>query len=112
VNLLSNAVKYNREGGLVRVSARPAPEDFVAIAVEDSGIGVRSQDLRRLFEPFVRLDANHSQPGSGIGLTISRRLVEAMSGRIEAKSEPGHGSTFTVLLPPGMNPAQAHARRA
>jgi len=99
LNLLSNAVKYNRPGGTVVVAADAAPDDRVCIAVVDSGRGIRPEDLHRLFEPFDRLGAEKTGvQGTGVGLTLSKHLVERMGGRLTVRSEPGAGSVFSVEL--------------
>ena len=98
-NLLSNAVKYNRAGGWVRLSARREGE-FVALAVADGGPGLTAAQRARLFQPFERLGAERGGvAGTGLGLALSRQLVESMGGRIGVESEPGAGATFTVRLP-------------
>ena len=105
-NLLSNAIKYGRAGGRVTVSAR-AGSDEIALRVQDDGIGMDATQLQRLFTPFDRLGAEATAvPGSGLGLALSRRLVELMGGHIEAQSEPGQGSLFTVSLPVAPGPAE------
>jgi signal transduction histidine kinase/ActR/RegA family two-component response regulator len=111
VNLLSNAVKYNRSGGQVRVTVAAGAER-VAIAVADTGIGMSESDLSRLYEPFNRLGREASnRPGTGIGLVITKGLVEVMGGTLDVKSRVGEGSTFTVHLPltasTSMQPAAA-----
>ena len=99
LNLLGNAVKYNRAGGQVRVRTRREGGDLV-LAVEDTGPGLEPHQLARLFQPFERLGAERgSVEGTGIGLALSRRLVEAMDGRIGVDSEPGRGSVFWLALP-------------
>jgi PAS domain S-box-containing protein len=102
LNLLSNAVKYNRHGGMVTVSARLLSEGFVRIAVSDTGRGLSSVQLRNLFQPFSRLgqEAGAVQ-GTGIGLAISKRLVETMGGQIGVESAEGSGSTFWIDMPIG-----------
>ena len=101
MNLLSNAIKYNRPGGDVEVSVA-AHEARVQIAVRDSGRGISAEQQAVLFQPFNRLGAEQSRTeGSGLGLVISRRLVEAMGGALSLHSEPGRGSTFSVELPAG-----------
>jgi CheY-like chemotaxis protein/anti-sigma regulatory factor (Ser/Thr protein kinase) len=99
-NLLSNAVKYNVEHGRVWVSARPGSDGGVVIAVTDSGLGMTPEQLSSLFQPYNRLGRETSDiEGTGIGLVISRRLVELMGGTLEARSVAGKGSTFTLRLP-------------
>ncbi len=98
-NLLSNAVKYNRPGGEVRVRCEPDGDGSVLLQVEDTGSGMSAEQLARLFNPFERLGAQHGNvQGSGLGLALSKQLVEAMGGRIEVHSTPGVGSRFTVRL--------------
>ncbi len=100
LNLLSNAVKYNRDGGRVLLSARSVDGKRVRIEVEDTGVGIDRDQLSDLFEPFRRLGHEHSRvEGTGIGLTITRRLVEMMSGRIGVQSQLGQGSVFWFELP-------------
>lgn len=98
LNLLSNAVKYNRDGGSVRLSASRVG-NMLRVAVADTGQGIAAERLGELFEPFNRLGAERSAvEGTGIGLSITRRLVELMGGSIGAYSEPGVGSTFWMEL--------------
>ena len=100
VNLLDNAIKYSPEGG--RVAVRAAEHDgSVAIEVADQGLGIPEEAQERIFEKFVRLDADMRRGvgGSGLGLYISHELVERMGGRLRVDSEPGRGSTFTIQLP-------------
>jgi len=100
LNLLSNAVKYNRAGGSVHIEARPQGADRLRIRVTDSGPGIPAKHLAELFQPFNRLDAEHSNiEGTGIGLTITRRIVEMMGGTVDVESEVGVGSTFWIELP-------------
>jgi PAS domain S-box-containing protein len=100
LNLLSNAVKYNRIGGSVTVSAGPGAEGRLRIAVRDTGKGLTRDELGQLFQPFNRLSAEGSTTeGVGIGLVISKRLLELMGGAIGVESTPGEGSTFWLELP-------------
>ncbi|WOB08720.1 sensor histidine kinase [Piscinibacter gummiphilus] len=109
-NLLSNAIKYGRAGGRVTVSARLGSSE-VALRVQDDGIGMDATQLQRLFTPFDRLGAEATAvPGSGLGLALSRHLVELMGGRIDAQSRPGEGSLFTVTLPAAATPDDTSAR--
>ena len=101
LNLLSNAVKYNREAGSVTLDGGPAPDGrYVRLTVSDTGVGIRAEDLSRLYTPFDRLGAeNTNVEGSGMGLALSKRLVETQGGQLEMESEWGVGSTFRVDLP-------------
>ncbi|WP_280153277.1 ATP-binding protein [Piscinibacter sp. XHJ-5] len=106
MNLLSNAIKYNRPRGAVAVDVGPAAGESGAsrtrIAIRDEGAGMSDAQQASLFQPFNRLGAEHSRTeGSGLGLVICQRLVDAMGGRLEVRSQPGAGSTFTVELPAG-----------
>jgi signal transduction histidine kinase len=109
LNLLSNAVKYNREGGEVRVSVDAVGSDRMRIAVSDTGPGIDRESLTKLFTPFERLNAGSNVQGTGLGLALSRSLVEAMGGRIEVESTPGEGSIFTIELARGEPAAVAAA---
>ncbi|MBI2267037.1 MAG: diguanylate cyclase [Armatimonadetes bacterium] len=100
MNLTDNAIKYTPEGGKVRIAA--GEEDgFVRVTVADSGIGIPSQDLDRVFERFFRVDKDRStkQGGRGLGLAICRQIVEAHGGVIEVQSRQGEGSRFSFSLP-------------
>jgi PAS domain S-box-containing protein len=100
LNLLSNAVKYNRAGGNVRVRCAVADDARLQISVQDTGIGIPPADLPRLFTPFDRLSAASSDiEGTGVGLALTQRLINAMDGTIAVQSQIGHGSTFTITLP-------------
>jgi signal transduction histidine kinase/ActR/RegA family two-component response regulator len=100
VNLASNAVKYNHQGGMIRIECRAADRSTVELAVTDTGIGLSSEEIDRIFVPFERLEAEqHGIEGSGIGLPLALALTEAMDGTLTVNSVPGAGSTFTVRLP-------------
>ncbi len=100
LNLLSNAVKYNRDKGSVQIICRLAAEGIVRIAVHDNGRGIAADALPRLFKPFERIESAYDGiEGTGIGLALSKRLVEAMGGNIGVESVVGVGSTFWVELP-------------
>jgi PAS domain S-box-containing protein len=101
LNLISNAVKYNRKGGTVGIECSTTPDGQIRLSVRDTGRGIANERFAELFEPFNRLGAESSDvEGTGIGLTIVKRLVEMMSGSIGVESEPGQGSTFWIDLPP------------
>lgn len=98
LNLLTNAVKYNRRGGAVAVGVM-ADATEIGISVKDNGIGLTAEQCQHLFEPFNRLGRQAGgAPGAGIGLVITRQLVEAMQGRIEVASSPAAGTVFRIVL--------------
>ncbi len=100
LNLVSNAVKYNRPGGRVAIDVTSGADGRVAFSVSDTGRGISEEKLDRLFVAFDRLDAEGSNvEGTGLGLTVSRVLVEAMNGTLTVESAVDHGSTFSIHLP-------------
>ncbi len=101
VNLLDNAVKFNRPGGEVRLETGRTEDGKARITVADTGIGIASEDLPRIFERFYRVDKGRSRDlgGTGLGLSIVKHVIERMNGTIQVESQLGKGSTFTVLLP-------------
>jgi PAS domain S-box-containing protein len=100
LNLLSNAVKYNRPDGTVDLLAAPAPGQRLRIGVRDTGLGIPPEHLRRLFTPFDRLGVEQgSVEGTGLGLALSRGLLEAMEGTLTVESTVGSGSIFWLELP-------------
>ncbi len=96
-NLLANAVKFTPDGGEIRMEASSVP-GFAVVAVSDSGIGISAADQTYIFEPYCRV-ASGAPEGAGLGLAITRRLVEAHGGSIHVMSAPGQGSRFTFTLP-------------
>ena len=118
LNLGSNAVKYNHRGGSVSFQTEPADTGRVRFEVRDSGPGIPYEQQDQLFVPFARLGAERSAiEGTGVGLALSKQLVEVMAGAIGVESVPGHGSTFWVELlacdppaPSGTEPAGAPGR--
>ena len=101
LNLVANAIKFNRPGGEVRVKGTLAEDGRVAIVVADTGVGIPSEDLPRIFERFYRVDRARSRQvgGTGLGLSIVRHVVERMGGIVTVESQLGKGSAFTILLP-------------
>jgi signal transduction histidine kinase len=99
-NLISNAVKYNYDGGQVDITLG-RDTDGVHIQVSDTGIGMKKEDTEKLFQEFVRIknDQTKNITGSGLGLSIVKKVVDLYGGRIDVDSQPEKGSTFTVFLP-------------
>ena len=104
INLLNNAIKYNNEGGLVTIQTMLVPTDeqtssMVRISVSDTGNGISPEDIGKLFQPFERIVANKTDiEGTGLGLTVVKKLTEAMNGRVGVESVVGIGSTFWIEL--------------
>ena len=113
LNLVSNAVKFTPAGGEVEVCAR-CTEDEAEVTVRDTGIGIAESDCERIFEAFQQGDrgARSSAEGTGLGLTLSKRIVELHGGRISVASELGKGSTFTFVIPLGAAAGQREAGAA
>ena len=100
LNLLSNAIKYNRQRGKVSVCCTKATGMMLRISVTDTGHGIAREKMHRLFAAFDRLEAQQSGvEGTGLGLTLSKGLIEAMQGKMGVESLPGEGSTFWIELP-------------
>ncbi len=104
LNLINNAIKYNREGGSLTISSQVqytnVPEiSWVRISITDTGMGIRQDDLGRLFHPFERIGAEKTETeGTGLGLTVVKKLMDAMGGMVGVKSSHGEGSTFWIEL--------------
>ncbi|MGH9420608.1 MAG: sensor histidine kinase, partial [Thermoanaerobaculia bacterium] len=100
VNLLTNAVKFTKAPGTITVSC-VSSDDVVRVSVADTGIGIKEEDIARVFEPFVQIGRGLSKPGEGVGLglTISRDFARRMGGDLVVESTPGQGSSFTLVLP-------------
>jgi protein-histidine pros-kinase len=100
LNLLSNAIKYNRRGGAIFVSTEPFQSETVRIVVRDTGEGLDALQLASLFQPFNRLgQETGSETGTGVGLIVTKRLVESMGGTIGVESSRGLGTSFWVRMP-------------
>ena len=100
-NLLSNAVKFSHEEGVVKLVIEQDADQRLHIAVKDSGIGIKSHDLPRIFREFEQLESGASRrfPGTGLGLALSKKIVELHNGTIKVESEFGKGSTFSIIMP-------------
>ena len=97
LNLLSNAIKFG-EGKPIRLTCKQTDDHGVEIAVIDQGVGIAQEDIPRIFEEFVQVSES-KQPGTGLGLPISRRLAQLLDGSLTVRSTPGQGSTFRLTLP-------------
>jgi PAS domain S-box-containing protein len=100
-NLLSNAIKFTESGGVVRIRVQPQDSHHFKLVIKDTGIGIKSEDLPRLFQDFEQLDSGSSRryEGSGLGLALTKGLVELQGGTITVESQYGVGTSFLVVLP-------------
>ncbi|HTM11959.1 MAG TPA: ATP-binding protein [Bryobacteraceae bacterium] len=110
LNLLANAIKFNRAEGEVRVRVTQNDEGRVAVVISDTGVGIPSQDLPRIFERFYRVDKARSRQvgGTGLGLSIVKHVIERMNGTVTVDSQVGKGTTFQVLLPAASKVGRVH----
>jgi signal transduction histidine kinase len=103
LNLVSNAIKFTPDGGTIRIAigADATDSSLLCLSIQDSGIGIRGEDFPKLFEKFRQLDASHNRryEGTGLGLALTKQLVELNGGTITVDSEFGHGSTFAFTVP-------------
>jgi signal transduction histidine kinase len=99
-NLLDNAIKFTPDGGSVRIAVS-REDDMAVVAVADTGAGIAPEHLPRIWDRLYRADASRSERGLGLGLSLVKAYVATHGGTVDARSEPGRGSTFTVRLPAG-----------
>ena len=97
-NLLRNAIKFTPEGGSIHVGLT-AQEDAFRVQIADTGIGIDKSAQKHIFEKFFQADTSHHTEGSGLGLSLVKRIVDACGGEIAVESQLGKGSTFSVTLP-------------
>ena len=100
VNLIQNAVKFSDKGGVIRIATK-ADGDQAVVEVEDHGIGMDEETLKRIFDRFYQADRSRSREGIGLGLSLVRRIVDILGGTVTVTSVPGEGTTFRVVLPLG-----------
>lgn len=98
-NLLSNAVKFTHEGRIVLIVKLSILNSQLTITVSDSGVGIPEEEQEKIFGEFARLSGTEKEEGFGLGLSITRKLIELMGGTLSLKSVPGKGSDFTIVLP-------------
>src|SRR5678816_1798990 len=105
-NYLSNAIEFTPGGGRILVRVVSESPSLFRIDVEDTGVGIPSEQLGKLFVEFQQLDASAAKrhQGTGLGLALTKRIVEAHGGRVAVRSTPGHGSTFSAVLPRATSP--------
>jgi len=108
LNLISNAVKFTPEGGSIVVALSQPDQHHVRVAVTDTGIGIAAEDLARLARPFEQVEGQHSKTtqGTGLGLALTKALVEMHGGELGLESEPGRGTTVSFIIP-ARKPASA-----
>jgi two-component system cell cycle sensor histidine kinase PleC len=104
LNLLSNAIKFTPRGGLITIHAERRQDPLgerVRISVQDTGIGIPAEDLARLARPFEQIESQHAktQQGTGLGLALTKSLVEMHGGLLDLRSAPGQGTSATFFLP-------------
>lgn len=97
-NLISNAIKFSKQDGSLSIKCHKT-SDHIHISIEDNGLGMTETTMLQIFEKFYQGDTSHSTPGNGLGLPLSKRIIEMLNGKIFVKSTYGKGSTFTVHLP-------------
>jgi signal transduction histidine kinase len=107
-NLLDNAIRYTPSGGHIAVVVQDHPSGDVEVAFQDDGIGIRPEDIPRIFERFYRCDPSRSQSGTGLGLSLARAVAQAHGGTITVRSAPKEGSRFRVILPRNADKAPPH----
>ena len=100
LNMLSNAIKFTPKGGTITVTSTRVADDRVEVTVTDTGIGIALEDQKRIFDEFAQVDGDNQREhrGTGLGLSLSRRLAELMDGSLTVSSVPGRGSRFTITL--------------
>jgi signal transduction histidine kinase len=103
LNLMSNAVKFTPPGGQVTVRASIAEDGGLRVAVSDTGIGIAAQDLAKALQPFGQIDSRMTRKyqGTGLGLPLTKSMIELHGGKLQLDSEAGRGTTATLWLPPG-----------
>ena len=113
INFLSNAVKYNKDGGSISIDCMYKPHGMIRAVVLDTGIGIPYEMLSKVFDPFERINSHtHSIEGTGVGLSVCKQLIKAMSGKIGVESQKDNGSTFWFELPVAQQQLEKHIHKA
>ncbi|MGG3625135.1 HAMP domain-containing sensor histidine kinase [Bacillus gobiensis] len=97
-NIIHNAIKFTKEGGVIAVQVKQAPAHFM-VEIKDDGIGMKEDQVQRVFERFYKADKSRNAGGSGLGLSIVQKIIELYEGQVEVESEYGRGTLFRVKLP-------------
>ena len=97
-NLISNAIKFSKTNGFLNIKCKRTV-DHIHVSIEDTGVGMTEETMSQIFDKFYQGDTSHATPGNGLGLPLTKQIVEVMGGKIFVKSTYGKGSTFTVHLP-------------
>ena len=95
---IDNAIKYSGENCKIDISVKRLNDKSVKVSIRDNGIGIEEEKLHRIFDKFYQCEESHKKSGSGLGLSISKRIVELLNGTIECKSKKDSGTTFEVTL--------------
>ena len=98
INLIDNAIKYSRENCKIDISVKRLNDKSVKVSISDNGIGIEEEKIHKVFDKFYQCEESHKKSGSGLGLSISKRIVELLNGTIECKSKKDSGTTFEVTL--------------
>ena len=98
INIISNAIKYTNKNGKIIIDMSKT-DDNVLVTIKDTGIGMSQNEISRIFDKFYQADSSHSNKGLGLGLSITKKIVELHKGKIEVSSILGKGTTFKIWLP-------------
>lgn len=97
-NLIDNAIKFSKKGGMIHISLKRKNADLVFV-VKDNGVGMNEAELEHIYDKFYQADTSHRSEGNGLGLPLVWRIIRISGGQISVESEPGEGSSFSVVLP-------------
>ncbi|MGB4660721.1 MAG: ATP-binding protein [Mobilitalea sp.] len=97
-NLIDNAIKYSKPGGTIWI-LEEVDSDYLKVIIKDEGVGISVDKLSKVFDKFYQCDESHKRRGSGLGLSIVRRIIELLEGSIVCESKEGKGTTMTVMIP-------------
>ena len=98
INLIDNAIKYSRENCKIDISVKSFNDKSVVVSISDNGIGIEEEKIHKVFDKFYQCEESHKKSGSGLGLSISKRIIELLNGTIECRSKKDFGTTMVVTL--------------